>query len=149
MSIRRVLLYIRVEAQMREWRALGYNQVASLRSANPSARLHSIHEEKLSENMSAKERGVCAEPLANRPLIPFLRDDIFSSCVLFIRHWIYHEDALRIFLIVSGETGPMYSPSSHKLKLSKSNSFLSSIPIRHTTSSSIMSDMKYCGSPLE
>ena len=62
---------------------------------------------------------------------------------------IYFQFDLRSRLIAASFTAPRYSPSSQQPKSSKSNNFLSSKPIVVTTSSSMISDMKYCGKPRE
>ena len=51
--------------------------------------------------------------------------------------------------ITSLLTAPMSTPSSQQRKSSYRSSFLSSSPNGQTTSSSIISERKYCGKPLE
>ncbi len=91
-------------------------------------------------------RGICAKPLANCHALSVKIIFVFND----VSYPLYNRQLhFRIRFITAALTSPIYSPSSQHTKLSNNNNFLSSIPIVHTISSSIISDIKNCGSPFE
>ena len=94
-----------------------------------------------------RSRTGAASPLNRSAIaarIPFLHFPFYNRICTFGSQF-----AFGICRITSLLTAPMSTPSSQHRKSSYSSSFLSSSPNGQTTSSSIMSEIKNCGSPLE
>ena len=122
-------------------------QVASLRSPITSTRHYETETRKKRWDSMPDGR---AFALTRLRIGPFIRSAAISRIpipsFLFL---VVVQFALRSWRIAACPTWPTLSPSFQHSKSSYSNNFLSSIPILHTTSSSIISEIKYCGIPLE
>lgn len=109
-----------------------------------STRLAKPNPTEIRKNRSRTGAASPLNRLAIAARIPFLHFPFLSRIYTFGSQLDFG-----ICRITSLLTAPMSTPSSQQRKSSYRSSFLSSIPNGHTTSSSIISERKYCGNPFE